>query len=92
VYPLTPEGRAPPELAKIHPLGKSPVITDGNLTIAESGAIVGMSTSELVLEVSDPRNLVEHLIHKYGSEKLLPTDTGYVDNLYSSYLLSKLPQ
>src|SRR4029077_18898629 len=31
---------APPELAKIHPLGKSPVITDGDVRIAESGAIV----------------------------------------------------
>jgi glutathione S-transferase len=31
---------APPELRAIHPLGKSPVITDDGLTIAESGAIV----------------------------------------------------
>ena len=31
---------APPELRKIHPLGKSPVVTDGDLTLAESGAIV----------------------------------------------------
>ena len=31
---------APPELLKVHPLGKSPVITDGDRTIAESGAIV----------------------------------------------------
>ena len=31
---------APPELRAVHPLGKSPVITDGALTIAESGAIV----------------------------------------------------
>ena len=31
---------APPELSSIHPLGKSPVITDGGTTIAESGAIV----------------------------------------------------
>ena len=31
---------APPELHTVHPLGKSPVITDGDLTIAESGAIV----------------------------------------------------
>src|ERR1700704_4262382 len=31
---------APPELRKIHPLGKSPVITDGDLTLAESGAII----------------------------------------------------
>src|SRR3546814_10376677 len=31
---------APPELEKVHPLGKSPVITDDGRTIAESGAIV----------------------------------------------------
>jgi glutathione S-transferase len=31
---------APPELARVHPLGKSPVITDGDITVAESGAII----------------------------------------------------
>ena len=31
---------APPELVQVHPLGKSPVITDGDLTVAETGAIV----------------------------------------------------
>lgn len=31
---------APASLRKVHPLGKSPVISDGDLTIAESGAIV----------------------------------------------------
>ncbi len=31
---------APPELRAVHPLGKSPVITDGELTVAESGAII----------------------------------------------------
>ena len=31
---------APPELRAIHPLGKSPVITDGELVLAESGAIL----------------------------------------------------
>ena len=31
---------APPALRQVHPLGKSPVITDGDLTLAESGAIV----------------------------------------------------
>jgi glutathione S-transferase len=36
---------APPELRQIHPLGKSPVITDGDVTLAESGAIM-----EYVLE------------------------------------------
>ena len=28
---------APPELAQVHPLGKSPVIEDGELIIAETG-------------------------------------------------------
>ena len=32
--------RAPAELRAVHPLGKSPVITDGAQTIAESGAIM----------------------------------------------------
>jgi glutathione S-transferase len=31
---------APPELKAVHPLGKSPVIVDGDITLAESGAIV----------------------------------------------------
>ena len=31
---------APPELTRVHPLGKSPVITEGDVTVAESGAIV----------------------------------------------------
>lgn len=31
---------APASLKQVHPLGKSPVITDGELTVAESGAIV----------------------------------------------------
>ena len=31
---------APPELRAVHPLGKSPVVTDGGLTLAESGAII----------------------------------------------------
>jgi glutathione S-transferase len=31
---------APAELIAVHPLGKSPVLTDGDITVAESGAIV----------------------------------------------------
>ena len=49
---------APPELRAVHPLGKSPVITEksasGDLTLAESGAIV------------------EHLADRYGAVKLAP--------------------
>ncbi len=31
---------APPSLRNVHPLGKSPVISDGDITVAESGAIL----------------------------------------------------
>jgi glutathione S-transferase len=31
---------APPELTAVHPLGKSPVVTDGDATVIESGAII----------------------------------------------------
>jgi glutathione S-transferase len=31
---------APPELEQVHALGKSPVITEGDITVAESGAIL----------------------------------------------------
>ncbi|KQY35787.1 glutathione S-transferase [Caulobacter sp. Root487D2Y] len=31
---------APPDLLAVHPLGKSPVITDGDKTLAETGAII----------------------------------------------------
>jgi glutathione S-transferase len=37
---------APPELRAVHPLGKSPVITDDGLTIAESGAIIEYLTGK----------------------------------------------
>jgi glutathione S-transferase len=37
---MQPIPLAPPELKEVHPLGKSPVITDGDRTVAESGAIV----------------------------------------------------
>jgi glutathione S-transferase len=31
---------APPELLQVHPLGKSPVIGDGDVTVAETGTII----------------------------------------------------
>src|SRR5215203_4866275 len=49
---------APPELHQVHPLGKSPVITDSApdavRTIAESGAIV------------------EYIVDRYGAGRLAP--------------------
>lgn len=40
-YQRNPETmRAPPELASIHPLGRSPVVTEGEVVVAETGAII----------------------------------------------------
>lgn len=45
---------APASLKKIHPLGKSPVLQDGDLIIAESGAII-----EYLQETYDPQNTLK---------------------------------
>ncbi|MBE9182104.1 glutathione S-transferase [Oculatella sp. LEGE 06141] len=37
---------APASLRQVHPLGKSPVITDGDVTLAESGAIIEYLTEQ----------------------------------------------
>ena len=50
---------APPEYKALHPIGSAPVITDGNLVLAESGAIVDYITAKygdgrLTLNASHP--------------------------------------
>ena len=44
-YQRTSQQLAPKELREVHPLGKSPILTDTdrNEVIVESGAIIGMS-------------------------------------------------
>lgn len=39
-YQREPTGLAPASLLAVHPLGKSPVVTDGDQTLAESGAVI----------------------------------------------------
>ena len=57
---------APPELRNVHPLGKSPVITDGRRTLAESGLIL-----EYLVErygdgkLSPPPDSEERLRYRY---------------------------
>ena len=57
---------APPELRQVHPLGKSPVISDGQSVVAESGAII-----EYLVERHGAGRLVpttgtpEHLRYRY---------------------------
>jgi len=49
LYDRNDQGRAPAELKLAHPLGKSPVIEDAGVTLAESGAI-----TTYLLETYDP--------------------------------------
>ena len=39
---------APSELEAVHPLGKSPVLTDGEVTVIESGAIIDFCCAIMV--------------------------------------------
>jgi glutathione S-transferase len=68
---------APPELAKIHPLGKSPVITDGDHTIAESGAILEYLVEKhgggrMVPERGTPAYLKYRYFMHYAEGSLMP--------------------
>lgn len=54
-YARTAEHRAPPELSRIHPLGKAPVIVDGDLTLAESSTILRYIHSKYGNQVLMPR-------------------------------------
>ncbi len=57
---------APPDLRAVHPLGKSPVITDGDLTIAESGAIVEYLVGRYGNgRLEPPANTLEKLRYTY---------------------------
>jgi len=53
-YQRQPDMRAPKELREIHPLGKSPVITDNGNVIAESGAIAEYIIGNLWQRPADP--------------------------------------
>ena len=44
----------------MHPLGKAPIITDGDLTLAESGAIIGISSSLSTWSANPPFYRVSH--------------------------------
>lgn len=79
---------APPELKRVHPLGKSPVIEHGGTAIAETGAIV-----EYLVELADgrlgmPRHREDalrwrHFLH-YAEGSLMPP-------LFTKLVLSRVP-
>ncbi|KAG8830179.1 hypothetical protein FRC17_005271, partial [Serendipita sp. 399] len=93
VYKRTAQSLAPPELQAIHPLGKSPVITDGDLVIAETGAI-----TEYLLEtygngrLQPPTNQEARLRNSYYTHFADGTMTpALVDNLIFNVIPTKIP-
>jgi glutathione S-transferase len=68
---------APPELAKVHPLGKSPVITNDGDTVAESGAILEylvdrFGKGRLAPEPGTPEHLRYRYFMHYAEGTLMP--------------------
>ncbi|CAG8929521.1 unnamed protein product [Penicillium salamii] len=76
-YQREPTMLAPEALKKVHPLGKSPVITDGNQVVAESGAILEYLEEkydhEFRLKVSDEASRLQcrYWLH-YAEGSLMP--------------------
>ncbi|KAG8833180.1 hypothetical protein FRC18_004036 [Serendipita sp. 400] len=93
VYKRTDQQLAPPELKAIHPLGKSPVITDGDLVVAESGTII-----EYLLETygngrfqppsTKEARLRNSYYTQYAEGSLMPL---IVDNLLFNLISTKVP-
>jgi len=57
--------QAPESLKKVHPLGKSPIITDGDKAIAESGAIVEYLIQKYGTEKFTPKGDDSRLSNTY---------------------------
>lgn len=67
---------APPELARVHPLGKSPVIEDGATVVAETGAIVEYLVEKGEGRLGPPANReailrYRHFLH-YAEGSMMP--------------------
>ena len=62
--------RAPAELRAVHPLGKSPVITDGDRVVAESGAIATYLTTRCggALVPADPEGQARYIYWLHYAE------------------------
>ena len=83
-YQRQPDMRAPKELRAIHPLGKSPVVTDNGNTIAESGAIaeyiVGTyGNGRLIPAANTPERLrYTYWLHYAEGSAMTPILMGFV--------------
>jgi glutathione S-transferase len=67
---------APPELARVHPLGKAPVIEHGGIVVAETGAIVEYLVDKAGGRLGPPPNRSDvlryrHFLH-YAEGSMMP--------------------
>lgn len=78
-YDRTPEFRAPPELKKVHPLGKSPVLQDDDLTLAESATILRYLDGRYGQNRFSPeQGTTEHVVHEEWLDFVESTAAGPV--------------
>ncbi|KII90330.1 hypothetical protein PLICRDRAFT_173766 [Plicaturopsis crispa FD-325 SS-3] len=83
-YERMPDKRAPKELLAVHPLGKSPVVTDGPVTLAESGAVQYLIEKYGAGKATPPKSgKIDNLYFTHYSEgTLMPLRVnGYVFSL-----------
>lgn len=79
---------APPELTRVHPLGKSPVIEDGNTIVAETGAIIEYLVEKAGGRLGPPAGREDalryrHFLH-YAEGSLMPP-------LFTKLVLGRVP-
>jgi glutathione S-transferase len=79
---------APPELARVHPLGKSPVIEESGRVVAETGAIVEYLVDKADGRLGPPSNRdavlrYRHFLH-YAEGSLMPP-------LFTKLVLGRVP-
>ncbi|WP_102960656.1 glutathione S-transferase family protein [Mangrovicella endophytica] len=89
-YQRTKRLQAPDELKQVHPLGKSPVLTDGGRTIAETGTIV-----EYILDrYGNGRLMPEHGTEAYWQARhfLHYAEGSAMPPLLMTLVLGRIPE
>src|ERR1051325_4988342 len=87
---------APPELRAVHPLGKSPVITDSGQTLAESGAIIEYlmekyGNGRLAPAIGTPARLrYRYWMHYAEGSAMPPRSEEHTPDIQSQYVISYL--
>lgn len=90
LYKREPTMQAPASLRAVHPLGKSPVISDGDITLAESGAILEYliekyGNGRFVPAPGTPERLRYRYFLHYAEGSLMPL-------LFMKLVFNRLPE